>query len=110
MTVMLGDIRLDRIGESSDTGNVPHLDFPDATPEALAPCLRWLQPDVIDPVTAAATRCRILEQLADTDILMPTQHFPVPSTGHVLTARAGFGCRYPESGMVMGEESARWPC
>ena len=51
MTVMLGDIRLDRIEESSDIGDVPHLDFPDATPEALAPYLGWLQPAAIDPVT-----------------------------------------------------------
>ena len=51
MTVMLGDIRLDRIEESVDIGDVPHLDFPDATPEALAPYLGWLQPAAIDPVT-----------------------------------------------------------
>ncbi|MCY4608333.1 MAG: MBL fold metallo-hydrolase [bacterium] len=51
MTVMLGDIRLDRIEESSDIGDVPHLDFPDATPEALTPYLGWLQPAAIDPVT-----------------------------------------------------------
>lgn len=110
MMAMLGDILLDRIEESTDIGNVPHLDVPDATPEALAPCLGWLQPDVIDPVMAAATRHRVLKQLADTDILMLTQHFPVPSPGHVFTARTGFGCRYLESGMVMSEEGVRWPC
>lgn len=90
--------------------NVPHLDVPYAKPEALAPNLGWLQPDVIDPVMAAATRHRVLEQLADTDVLMLTQHFPVPSAGHVFTARTGFGCRYLESGMVMSEEGVRWPC
>ena len=47
MTVTLGDIRLDRIEESPDIGNVPHPDFP----EAPAPCLEWLQPAAIDPVT-----------------------------------------------------------
>ena len=60
-----------------------------------------------DPVMAAATRRRILEQLADTGTLMLTQHFPAPSAGHVYTARTGFGCRYLEDGMVHGEESAR---
>ena len=61
MTVMLGDIRLDRIEESSDIGNVPYPDLPDATPEAPAPCLEWREPDAIDPGVAAATRRRILE-------------------------------------------------
>ena len=102
MTMMPGDVRLGRIEESSDIGSVPHPGFPDA-PE---PCLEWLLPDAIDP----AIRHRILEQLADADILMLTQHFPVPSAGHVLTARTEFGCRYLESGMVMGEECTRWPC
>lgn len=110
MTVILGDIRLDRIEESTDIGNVPHLDFPDATPEAQEPCLEWLLPAAIDPVMAAATRRRVLKQPADTDIAMLTQHFPAPSAGHVFTARTGFGCRYLEGGMVMGEECIRWPC
>ena len=110
MKVMLGDIRLDRIEESSDIGNVPRLGVPDAKLELPEPCLGWLQPDVIDPVMAAATRRRVLKQLADTDILMLTQHFPVPSAGHVFTARTGFGLRYLEGGMVMGKESTRWPC
>ena len=61
MTVMLGDIRLDPIEESSDIGNVPHLGLPDATPEAPAPCLEWREPDAIDPGVVAATRRRILE-------------------------------------------------
>lgn len=110
MTVMLGEIRFDRIEESSDTGIASRLDFPDATPEALAPYLGWLEPAAIDPGTAAAPRRSILEQLSDTGILMLTQHFPVPSAGHVLSARAGFGCRHLECGMVHGEESSRWPC
>lgn len=107
MTVMLGDIRLDRIEESSDIGNVPHLDFPDATPEALVPCMGWLVPAAIDPAMAAETRRRILDQLTDTGILMLTQHFPVRSAGHVFSARTGFGFRYLECGMVMGEENHR---
>ena len=110
MTAMLGDILLDQIEESTDSGNVPHLDFPDATPEAQEPCLEWLLPAAIDPVMAAATRRRVLKQPADTDIAMLTQHFPAPSAGHVFTARTGFGCRYLEGGMVTGEESIRWPC
>lgn len=107
MTVMLGEIRLDRIEESSDIDNVPHLDFPDAAPEALEPCVGWLVPAAIGPAMAAATRRRILDQLADTGILVLTQHFPVPSTGHVLSAGTGFGFRYLESGMAMGEENHR---
>ena len=51
MTVMLGDIRLDRVEESTSPGELPHMDFPDATPEALAPYMEWLQPEAVDPVT-----------------------------------------------------------
>ena len=51
MTIMLGDIRLDRIEESCEPGQLPHADFPDATPEALAPYLEWLQPAAVDPAT-----------------------------------------------------------
>ena len=100
MTVMLGDIRLDRIEESCAIGNVPHLDFPDATPEALAPCLGWLVPAAIDPAIAAATRRRMLAQLADTGIL-------VLSAGHVCSAATGFGFRRLEGGVATGEESHR---
>lgn len=107
MTVMPGDIRFDRIEESSDIGNVPHLDLPDATPEALTPCVGWLVPAAIDPAMAAATRRRILDQLADTGILVLTQHFPSPSAGHVHSAGTGFGFRHLESGMAMGEENHR---
>ncbi len=57
MTVMLGDIRLDRIEESSDIGNVARPGLPDAP----APCLEWREPDAIDPGVVAATRRRILE-------------------------------------------------
>ena len=80
---MLGDNSLDRIEESWDIGDVPHLDFP----EALAPCLHWLQ--------SAATRRRILEDLSGTVILTPTQHFSVPSAGHVFCASTGFGLACP---------------
>ncbi|MDE0417722.1 MAG: hypothetical protein OXI95_12415 [bacterium] len=107
MTVMLGDIRLDRIEESSDIGNVPHLDFPDATPEALAPYLGWLVPAAIDSGMAAANRRRILEQLTDSGVLVLTQHFPAPSAGQVFSARTGIGFRHLEGGMAMGEELHR---
>ncbi len=60
-----------------------------------------------DPVMAAATRRRILETLADTDILMLTQHFPAPSAGHVFSACTGFGFRYLGCDMVMGTEPLR---
>lgn len=102
MTVMLGDIRLDRIGESSDIGSVPHPDFN----ERPAACLGWLQPAAIDPGMAAARR-RILEQAADTGIPMLTRRFPAPSAWPVFFARTGFGFRHLEGGMAMGEESSR---
>ncbi len=51
MTLILGDIRIDRIEESREPGNLPHEDFPDATPEAIAPYLEWLEPAAIDPAS-----------------------------------------------------------
>ena len=100
MTVMLGDTRLDRIEESCAIGNVPHLDLPDVTPEALAPCLGRLAPAAIDPGMAAATRRRILEQLSDTGAA-------VLSAGHVFSSRTGFGFRHIEGGKAMDEEHHR---
>ena len=60
-----------------------------------------------DPQMAATTRRRMLETLADTDILMLTQHFPPPSAGHVFSACCGFGFRYHGCAMVHGEECCR---
>ena len=51
-----------------------------------------------------------VEESADIGIMMLTQQFPVPSAGHVFSARTGFGCSYLGCGMARGEESARWPC
>ncbi len=107
MTEMSGEIRLDRIEETCDIGNVPHLDFPDATPEALAPCLGRLESAAIDRGMAASTRQRILEQLSDTGATVLTRHFPVLSAEHVCSAATGFGLRRLEGGMATGEESHR---
>lgn len=74
MTVLLGDIRLDRIEESSDIGNVPHLDCPDATPEALAPYLEWLEPAAIDPVTGGTILLDMSVGNHKTHPLLPSFH------------------------------------
>lgn len=50
-SLMLGDIRLDRVIEEESASVVPLDWFPDATPEALAPLMSWLVPKVICPAT-----------------------------------------------------------
>lgn len=55
-----------------------------------------------DPLEGARTRRRFLESMAETDILMMTQHFPAPSMGHVFSRGSGFGMRYLGCDMVHG--------
>ena len=55
-----------------------------------------------DPIEGAATRRRFLESMADSDILMMTQHFPAPSWGHIFRRGDGFGMRYLGCDMVHG--------
>lgn len=66
----IGDIRIDRIEESCDIGGPPHDDFPDATPEALAPYMHWLQPAAIDPATGGT--------------IMPVQTYLVRTPHHTI--------------------------
>ncbi|MBT6202626.1 MAG: MBL fold metallo-hydrolase [Alphaproteobacteria bacterium] len=70
MKLEIGDIRIDRIEESCDISNLPHEDFPDATPEALAPYLEWLKPAAIDPATGR--------------IIMPVQTYLVRTRHHTI--------------------------
>ena len=69
----VGDIEVRRIVEAIEPGNLPHEDFPDATREALAPYLAWLQPTAIDgkgrlvmPVQTYLVRTRHHTILLDT--------------------------------------------
>ena len=55
-----------------------------------------------DPVMGAKTRRRFLESVADTDIMVMTQHFPAPSAGHVFSRGNGFGMRNHGCDMVYG--------
>jgi glyoxylase-like metal-dependent hydrolase (beta-lactamase superfamily II) len=55
-----------------------------------------------DSAEGARTRRRFLESVAETDILMMTQHFPAPSVGHVFRRGEGFGMRYLGCDMVHG--------
>lgn len=70
MTLILGDVRIDRIEESRDLGNLPHEDFPDATPEAIAPYLEWLEPAAIDPASGRT--------------IMPVQTYLVRTAHHTI--------------------------
>jgi len=51
-----------------------------------------------DPQMAKLTRQRVLETLCDTDKLMLTAHFPIPSAGHVIAVNGGFRFRYIDKG------------
>jgi len=55
-----------------------------------------------DPAEGAATRRRFLDSVAETDIVMMTQHFSAPSVGHVFRRGDGFGMRYLGCDMVHG--------
>ena len=46
----------------------------------------------VDPVQAAVTRRKFLEQYCDTDTLCCTAHFPSPSTGKIKRWGEGFRC------------------
>ncbi len=70
MTFKIGDITIDRIEESCDIGSLPHVDFPDATPEALAPYMDWLKPFAIDPVSGGT--------------IMPVQTYLVRTRHHTI--------------------------
>ena len=86
MTLAIGEIRIDRVVESIEPGNLPHEDFPDATPEALAPHLKWLQPTAIDeegrlvmPVQTYLVRTRRHTVLLDTCVGNHKNHPAMPN-------------------------------
>ena len=53
-----------------------------------------------DPVQGGRTRRRFLEDYCERDVLVLTQHFPLPSIGHVTRRGDGFGFRYQGSDLV----------
>lgn len=70
MAFWIGDIRIDRIEESCSLGNLPHVDFPDATPEAIAPFMEWLQPHAVCPASGR--------------VVMPVQTYLVRTAHHTV--------------------------
>jgi glyoxylase-like metal-dependent hydrolase (beta-lactamase superfamily II) len=47
-----------------------------------------------DPAASARTRRRVLEEVADTDVVVVPAHFPGPTAGHVRPAGDGFRFRF----------------
>lgn len=56
----------------------------------------WRARPDYDPAEARATRRAFLERYCDTDVLVCTMHFPLPSAGHVVPHGDAFDFRYDD--------------
>ena len=66
----IGDIEIEAVVERIDLAGLPHRDFPDAVPEALAPYRGWLEPTAIDPKSG--------------ELVMPVQTYLVRTGRHTI--------------------------
>ena len=60
----------------------------------------WSPSFDFDPVMGGETRRRFLDTYCERDGLVMTQHFPLPSIGHITGRGDGFGFRYSGSDLV----------
>ena len=60
----------------------------------------WSPTFDFDPLLGGQTRRRFLDSYCERDVLVLTQHFPIPSIGHVTGRGDGFGFRYQGCDLV----------
>lgn len=66
------------------------------TPLQIA-CPAWSSTACYDPEQAYASRCRFIEQHADTDHLVMPAHFLSPSAGHIVSCSDGIAFKFLDS-------------
>ena len=83
MSITVGDIAITTVVESFGLAGLPHVVFPEATPEAVARLRHWAEPHALDPATG--------------QMLMPVQAYLVRTKHHniLLDTCVGNHKNYP---------------